>query len=44
MCFPLVLKKVAGVMAGPLASVFRIMLQRGSFPIVLAGGSCHACS
>ena len=30
--FPLVLKKVAGVMAGPLASVFRIMLQRGSFP------------
>ena len=31
--FPLVLKKVAGVMAVPLASVFRIMLQRGSFPL-----------
>ena len=31
--FPLVLKKVVGVMAGPLASVFCIMLQRSSFPL-----------
>ena len=31
--FPLVLKKAADVLAGPLASVFRIMLQRGSFPL-----------
>ena len=31
--FPLVLKKSAGVMARPLASVFRAMLKRGSFPL-----------
>ena len=41
--FPLVLKKVAGVMAGPLASVSHNVTAR-FFPIVLACGSCHACS
>jgi len=31
--FPLVLKKSANVLARPLASVFRVMLKRGSFPV-----------